>query len=575
LAEKNIVLNLLQKVRSIGKPKEVPAAVVTQGKTIGEEEKQLLRSFGVTMQTLTEMMYKQSLVNYERFSLYQELDRSLLHPLMGAAVELYADVSTTYSQLHNASVWITARSSKYENELNALLDQIGIEEKIFDWAWTTAAYGDLFIRVNGEKGLGITSVEDSEHPMNVSRLDFHGRLIGFYESPLGNMNAAQDRKLIPPWEYVHCRILGVKKKRPVYGDPTYTEYATTYLMAPDKRRVSSKYGTSVLTNGLPVYKRLRLTEDSLLLARLSKGMLRYIYKVKVDGSNMDAVSELIDEYKTLLKRARALDTGTSNPYFNESYEPMGVNEDIIIPVWGDVGDLSIEKIGGEADIRFITDVEELRNQLASALRVPLQLLGGYPGEMPQGLGRGAIERYDIRFARQARRLQRALIDTITRLCQIHLAYQGMNPSTDMFEVNMSETSTAEEEELKDSLNVGVDVVQKMVDMVINTLGESVDRLKLLDYLNQKILKLEDLDLTSLLKAPGTDIKDSLTAEVRKYKELYEKEMREKKEGKVRPRIAVMNTDVKAFLPIKEGRNEDWDGKYKDMKITVEPQKVEK
>jgi hypothetical protein len=89
------------------------------------------------------------------------------------------------------------------------------------------------------------------------------------------------------------------------------------------------------------------------------------------------------------------------------------------------------------------------------------------------------------------------------------------------------------------------------------------------------LKLEDLDLTSLLKAPGTDIKDSLTAEVRKYKELYEKEMREKKEGKVRPRIAVMNTDVKAFLPIKEGRNEDWDGKYKDMKITVEPQKVEK
>jgi hypothetical protein len=42
-----------------------------------------------------------------------------------------------------------------------------------------------------------------------------------------------------------------------------------------------------------------MAEDSLMLARLSKGVTRYIYKVMVDGTNLEAVSEIIDEYKSL------------------------------------------------------------------------------------------------------------------------------------------------------------------------------------------------------------------------------------------------------------------------------------
>ena len=469
----NRFTRLIRKV--LGTPTTVPADPLLQDFKLTQEDQQTLASIGMTMSSLSELMHKHSMINYERYALYQELDRSLYHPLMAAAVELYADVSTTYNQLHNASVWITSESEKYENELNGLLDFIGIEEKVFDWAWTVAAYGDLFVRVDGQQGLGITNVDDSDHPLNTSRLDYNGRLIGFFDTPIGGFTG--EKKLKAPWQYVHARILGAKRRRPLYGDYMFTEYANVNLITSSiKRRVTSKYGTSVLINALPTYKRLRLAEDSLLLARISKGILRYIYKLKVDGSNMDAVAGLVEQYKTLLKRARAVDITPGQEYFDEKYNPMGINEDIIIPVWGDTNDLTIEKLGGETDIRWIVDIEELRNQLASALRVPLQLLGGYPGEMPQGLGRGAIEKYDIRFARTARRVQRAIIDAVKRLCQIHLAYQGLDPNLDMFEVHMSETSSAEEEELKDSLDTGVDVVQKMVDMVVNTLGENVYRL---------------------------------------------------------------------------------------------------
>jgi hypothetical protein len=388
-------------------------------------------------------------------------------------------------------------------------------------------------------------------------------------------------KLLPPWKYVHSRLLGVKKKRPMYDDPNYTAFSTVHIMTPEIRRVSSKYGTSILTNALPTYKRLRLAEDSLMLARLSKGVLKYIYKVKVDNTNYQAVAEIIDEYKTMLKRARAINIDQSSKDFSERYMAMGINEDLIIPVWGDVNDLAIEELGGKADIRWIVDIEELRNQLASALRTPLQMLGGYTGELPSGLGRSAIERYDIRFARQSRRLQRSVIDAIYRLCQIHLSYMGLDPNTNLFEVAMPETSTAEEEELKESLDKGADVVTKMVGLVVDTVGENVDRVELLEYWNEKILKLDDFDVRAFLKEPGAP----LTAETRESIRKKVQGVREKKLKERKVFNKVPNIDLYAHLPevgqngsLKESTkaangsailNKEWEANYSQIVVLSE------
>jgi len=881
------VKNLLLKIGLGRAPTEVPAEDVQMLSKLSPDDLATFKRLGIAPQDLTRMIYKNTQVSMDRGGFYKEVDRAILHPLMGAAVDLFAGVATTYSKLHGATVWVTSQNRKVQNELTKLLDRIGIEERIFDWAWTTAAYGDLFIKIDGMPGTGVVAVDDDNHPLNISRLDYNGRLIGFFETPLG-ATLGRSRKLLPPWDYVHCRILGAKKKRPQADDPTYIEYTTVNIMAPDTRRVTSRYGTSVLTNAMPIYKRLRLTEDSIMLARLSKGILRYLYKVQVDNTNSEAVIDMIDEYKTLLQRARAISLDADSPYYDEKYclrgnmqlillngeepcikemaespetykglyilsvnsktlqlepdkiiqvqktrlnaqlvrvhldngkyidctpdhpfmlrngefkkaenlvggeslmpyyskvaikglvgyrlvynpcsnlfchehrlvgkyvygklkkgdtihhidfdkenndpsnlklmgnnehwryhsklgkerwlgyseeeraekgqsiskrakdrwatlefrtkvkgkmgcklgskqknkrlytdkeafatmqsenlkglwaqpkyrenqiraltgrryslrnvpsrirdelgrfvgalnhkvvrverlnfkedtyditternhnfplkagvfvhnSPLGVNEDIILPVFGDVNNIAIEKLGGETDIRFIADLTEQRNQLACALKTPLQLLGGYVEEMPQGIGRSAIERYDIRFAREARRVQRALIDTQTRLCQIHLAYMGLDPDPKTFQVNMSETSSAEEEELSLTLEKEVTVVKDLVDLVVDTIGPNVDRLKLLKYFNDKILKLEDFDLNQMLKAVDKQIpleKKHIIAEAHR---------------------ALMNTDLKALLPIdrikssiKEGKknrqralNNLWESRYKNTKIAFD------
>jgi len=461
-----------------------------------EENMELMKKFGVVSTDIRAAIQDQSLVLYERSQLYQTVDRSLTHPLMSAAVGMFADVATNRSQTQDATVWVTAKNKEYQYQIEKMLDIINMEEVIYDWAWTIASFGDLFVQVFGQPGVGIVSVNDDQHPVNVSRVDFNGRLVGFFETPMGYA-VADERKLLTPWEYTHLRLLGAKKRRPIYSDPQYSEFRTISIMTPDVRRLTSKYGTSVLADALPIWKRLRMTEDSILMSRINKTPTRYVYKITIPegNANAESVATLIDQYVSELKRARALDTSPDGANYMDRFQGMGALEDLIVPVWGNSDNFNIEKIGGETDIRWITDLEELRNQLATALKVPLGLLSGYSKEgNPGGLGQSSIERLDIRFARQARRVQRSLINGLTRLAQIHLAYQGINPDLNLFEIHMAETSTAEEEELKDSLDKGIDIADRLFEFYGKALGPDFNGEACADYINQKFLKLNDADL---------------------------------------------------------------------------------
>ena len=474
----------------------IPSQIAT-GKKLSDEDLTMVKKIGLTMSELTKDIQTDTQVQWDRMNLYHQIDRSLDHWMMSSATELYADFATNYSSLHNASVWVTSEDAKYARVLNKFLQEtVGIEEKIFDWAYTTASYGNLFVKINGVPGTGVVSISDNEHPLNLSRVDHEGILVGFYRTPLGAYTGNQ--KLLAPWEYVHFRLLGAKKKRSEFGDQSYTEFRSMYLLSGmSQKQATTRYGTSLLINALPVYKRLRLAEDSLLMARLTRGIIRYVWKLKVDSSNQEAVGELVEQYARLLKRARALDTSDDSPGYDSKANPMASIEDIFIPVWGETGDLDYSKIGEDADIRWIVDIEELRNQLACSLRTPLSLLGGFVKEASGSLGSDSIEQLDIRFARSSRRLQRSLKEGISRICQIHLAYMNMDPDSSLFEVNMSETSTAEEAQLVKSLETGISVVAQVLDTLDGI--EGLDKIAIINYLNQKMLKLEDFDLNDYME----------------------------------------------------------------------------
>lgn len=545
--------NPFQQLQNLYKKPELIPAEVSQVKHLTTEDKRLIKRIGLTFGMVRRDLLKDIQVQYDRMSLYHQIERALEHWLVGAAAELYASYCTVFSSLHNATVWITSESSTYHRELTKLLDRIGIEEKIFDWAYSTGTYGDLFVQVNGIPGKGIVSINDSGHPLNMSRVDHEGILIGYYKTPLGQI--ADRQRLLAPWEYVHFRLLGGKKKRPRFGDPMYAEFRTMHLLVGmDIKQVTTRYGTSLLLNALPSYRRLRLAEDSLLLARLSRGIIRYIWKLKVDSTNMESVGELVDQYSSVLREARAWNTSSSEPNFESKENPMAVIEDLFLPVWDNVGDLTFDKIGGEADIRWIRDIEDLRNQLAASLRVPVPLLGAYLKEATGALGSQAIEKLDINFARVGRKLQRAVRNGIKRICQIHLAYMNMDPDPNLFDVQMPEMSTAEEESLKESLKDGMDVVDQVMTTIEKLEEEGntkYDKAEIFNYLNEKILKLEDFDLNnfriSTEAIPECRRRSERREEEEKIRAIIEKAIK-KDNGQLSKRLPLFDTDLVSYVP---------------------------
>ena len=271
-------------------------------------------------------------------------------------------------------------------------------------------------------------------------------------------------------------------------------------------------------------------------------------------------------------------------------------EDIFIPVFGETNNLEFMEVGGKPDIKWIADVEELRNQLACALRCPLSLLGGYVQEASGALGSEAIEKLDIRFARNARRLQRSLIEGITRIVQIHLAYMGMDPDLKLFTVHMSETSTAEEESLRETLDSGIDIIDRMFDLVDKAVGETgdkeVDKVELLNFLNQKFVKLGDFDINDYLKereggvpvegeegamgGPAGPRMGKIEGEDKfpQYQVPLEEEPEVEEEEPLGPEsVRVRNYDLKAMLPIKENI-EKWNTNWKNCKVCVKEAAVE-
>lgn len=458
---------------------------------------------------LTEML---STGIYRR-AFYRDCESALQHAYVSGSCEKYVDSAVGYNNLHNASVWVTSEDSKIENELNRFLDSIGIEERVRDWAGQLTAYGDFFIEPVGKMGLGVEYVDDSIHPADIERIDINGRLEGFVRTGLyGTKMYGRPVDVEAPWAYVHGRVFGVTRKLVnttlgFFGEPEKRFSLEGQMFNRNRQfRVTTKYGVSIFTPAISIYKKLKLAEESVLLARMSRGVLWYLYKIKFTGnSNFQSMMEVVNEYSELLKRRQGFDTTNSAEYFKDKFTGLfGQVEDVFVPTSEDL-DIEVEKLGGEANIKWIADVEMYEDRLLGALRTSKALLG-ITKDLPGSIGEGSASRISIDFARNAQRVQTSVRYLIKRLCQIHLAYKKMLVDPTRFTVNLAEISSAEEEELKNAMDSGVDVVTKMADMIQNVVGEErVMKRDLLDYLMRKFMKLDDFDMDRMIKLDRDEI----------------------------------------------------------------------
>ena len=214
------------------------------------------------------------------------------------------------------------------------------------------------------------------------------------------------------WQIAHFRLLG------------------------DDRRLP--YGTSVLEKARRIWKQLLLSEDAMLVYRVTRAPERRIYKIYVGNIDDKDVEAYVNEIANRFKRQPMVDPQTGQ--IDLRYNQLSNDQDYFIPVRSEDAPSPIDTLPGAQNLDQIADIEYLQKKLFTALRVPKPFLGF---DETTGDGKN-LALQDIRFSRTVNRIQQAMLQELNKIVIIHLYLLGFEDDLDNFTLTLNNPSTQAE-----------------------------------------------------------------------------------------------------------------------------------
>jgi len=204
----------------------------------------------------------------------------------------------------------------------------------------------------------------------------------------------------------------------------------------DDRRLP--YGTSMLEKARRIWKQLLLSEDAMLVYRVTRAPERRIYKIFVGNIDDKDVEAYVNEIANRFKRTPMVDPQTGQ--VDLRYNQLSNDQDYFIPVRTEDAPNPIDTLPGAANLDQIADIEYLQKKLFTALRVPKPFLGF---EEATGEGKN-LALQDIRFSRTINRIQQSMLQELNKIVIIHLYLLGFEDDLDNFTITLNNPSTQAE-----------------------------------------------------------------------------------------------------------------------------------
>jgi hypothetical protein len=284
-------------------------------------------------------------------------------------------------------------------------------------------------------------------------------------------------------------------------------------------------------------KQVKILDDMLMIMRLTRSIDRYTYYVDTGRSPPEEEITILKRWKRALSRKTYVDPASGR--FDSRFDPFAWTSDIFWPK-RQGSESSVEVRQGIADVKEIVDIDHFRRKLYGSLRAP-QAYFGY-GEDVEAT-KASISAISIKWARAVYSIQRALVNGLTRLCQIDLAYMNMDTSTENFQVMITPASILELLNKLEAWQNVVDVAERM-----STLGETlnVDKRLWTIYILKNVLWLSEQDVKKFAR----------TISKEEPPEVKEPEKEEPEEEPEPPKQFVTAPDEQPGIPGGEGSEKE-------------------
>ena len=361
-------------------------------------------------------LYNQS-VYYEpnRLSAYYDFESMEFTPEVSAALDIYAEESTTKSE-RGQILTIQSDSKRIKHILDDLFyNVLDINTNIQMWTRGMCKYGDNFVylKIDTEKGIiGCQQLPNIE----IQRLEGARQSTPNQSDRVSSKFPTRELRFtwnnkdmeFQAWEIAHFRILGDDRKLP--------------------------YGTSMLDKIRRIWKQLLLAEDAMLIYRTSRAPERRVFKVFVGNMDDKDIEPYVQRIANKFKRDQVVDQ--KNGQVDMRYNQMAVDQDYFIPMRDMSQTSPIETLPGAQNLGEIADIEYIQKKMLAALRIPKAFLGF---EDVVGNGKG-LALLDIRFARTINRIQQSMIQELNKIALVHLFLLGLEDELNNFTLMLTNPS---------------------------------------------------------------------------------------------------------------------------------------
>lgn len=445
-----------------------------------------------------DMVQKLRDVSGNKSAVYKEYETMANDVFIASALELYADDAVQSEVRTSRVVWITSKDKTLQDDLELILEELEVESRVWDWAYNVAQYGELFLKLYfTQNGHLEKYVEEVTDPAAILDLHHRGKTEYFATMKTEEKSGKKSQKMTlqDPDSHVHFMIRKANR---------FDEIEVEIPKVEDDGKQSKVHKTYKIARGVSIleplrssYRILRLLEDSLIMARLSRSAMIRMFMVEVGTAPPKKAREMVNKLKKLLDSQEQVDVQGGE--FASKRSPGPVDDPLIIPTRNGKGSVNHQVIGGDVDVKGIVDIDYFRNKMFAGLKIPKAFLG-FEEFLPGGMGQSPLTKLDVRYARTVKRVQSALREGIKKLLNLYLIDQDRHGEINQFEVHMTEPSSTEEVDRMMDMSNRIALADSLLRVLdTDPIKDMFDQHKLITKIINDVLKYEELAETLVSK----------------------------------------------------------------------------
>ena len=460
-------------------------------------------------------------ISNSRDQIYQLIDTMAQDSSVSAILKTYAE-NVCEPADNGHVIWAESNDPKISKFVNYMLNTMNADKNMYGWAYSIVKYGDIYLRLFREsdyaddifksdnidmvstsrnrltEDLDIKEqldelnesleeavklhlhadhdpysfyVEQIDDPGTMFELTRFGKTYGYIETPnedntvdatstisgiamSGTYNfkmKSTDVNVFQADDFVHGCL-----------EDNFTRYPETVELFTNKEGTKShtyrvRRGKSLLYDNYKVWREKSLLENAALLNRITRSSVVRKVGVEVGDMPKEQVQSTLRRVKDMFEQKSAFNVGNS---MNEYNNPGPMENNIYFATHGGQGNITIEAVGGEVDVKNLADLDFWNNKFYSAYGVPKQYYG-WTDDAAGFNGGTSLAILSSEFSKAVKRVQNALIQMLTDAINLFLLNKGCKSYLNNFTLKMKTPVTQEEIDYRNEFTNKINAISSL------------------------------------------------------------------------------------------------------------------